>query len=90
MTGLTAFFPLAFNNTNVTAYREQPLLGIFQQNAAALKAELNNPNYTQIGKNIDVLRAAFSASKAAGKPWQIWAGTTSTSSMGTHSPSQRL
>jgi hypothetical protein len=58
---------LAFNNTNVTAYREQPLLGIFQQNAIAFKAELHNPNYTQIGKNIEVLKSAFSASKAAGK-----------------------
>lgn len=28
------------------------------------------------GKNLDVMMAAFKASKSSGKPWQIWAANT--------------
>lgn len=30
-----------------------------------------------IGENIEILRSSFTASKEAGKTWQIWAGATS-------------
>jgi hypothetical protein len=68
---------LAFATTNVSRYSESPLKEQFAAIAASVQAEVNNPNYTMIGENIQVLRNAFSASKAAGKPWQIWAGATS-------------
>jgi PhoD-like phosphatase len=38
--------------------------------------ENNNPSYTMIGDNIDILETAFKKSKKAGKPWQIWASST--------------
>jgi hypothetical protein len=70
-------FGLAFASTNVSLYNQSPLREQFAAIAANVQLEVNNPNYTMIGENIQVLRNAFSASKAAGKPWQIWAGATS-------------
>jgi hypothetical protein len=72
------YFKLAFTARNVKKYRKSPLKEQFAAAAANVRAELNNPNYTMIGENIEVLRTAFTASKNAGKTWQIWAATTST------------
>jgi hypothetical protein len=48
-----------------------------EASAAAIQARINNPNYTLIGDNFDVMRTVFRNSKAAGKTWQIWGGATS-------------
>jgi hypothetical protein len=69
---------LAFASTNVSLYSESPLKEQFAAIAASVQLEVNNPNYTMIGENIQILKNAFSDSKAAGKTWQIWAGATST------------
>jgi PhoD-like phosphatase len=72
-------FGVAFASTNVSQYNQSPLREQFAAIAASVQLEVNNPNYTMIGDNIQILRNAFSNSKAAGKTWQIWAGATSTS-----------
>ncbi len=72
------FFDRAFTARNVNKYSKSPLKEEFAAAAANVKAEINNPNYTMIGENIEILRNAFTASKEAGKTWQIWAGATST------------
>ena len=72
------FFPGAFTEKNAYRYDRSPLREEFAADAAAVQAEIYNPNYTMIGENIEVLRNAFSESKKAGKTWQIWAGATST------------
>ena len=73
-----AKFALAFGSTNVSLYTESPLKEQFAAIAVDVQKEVNNPNYTMIGDNINILKNAFGASKAAGKTWQIWAGATST------------
>ena len=65
------------NNTNVTAYKFSPLKEQIQASADAIQAKINNPNYTQIGENFEIMRTVFRNSKAAGKTWQIWGGGTS-------------
>jgi hypothetical protein len=72
------FFDLAIEKKNVNRYGRYPLKQKFEESAAKARAEIYNPNYTMIGENIEILRSSFSASKAAGKTWQIWAGATST------------
>jgi hypothetical protein len=71
-------FAAAFGSLNVTAYREPPLINTFQQVADTIRSEINDPAYTMIGRNIDVLKNTFEASRVAGKVWQIWGGATST------------
>jgi hypothetical protein len=44
--------------------------------AAAVRAILENSTFTMIGEDISILRDAFTTSKDAGKPWQIWAAAT--------------
>jgi hypothetical protein len=78
----TCFFlvfnvPVTVNNTNVSAYTESPIKEQIEAHAASLRAKIFNPNYTQIGENINIIRTVFQNSKDAGKPWQIWAGGTS-------------
>jgi hypothetical protein len=70
-------FPTAFTNTNVSAYAVSPLKEQIEASAATIQAKIYNPNYTQIGEDINIIKTVFQNSKAAGKPWQIWAGGTS-------------
>lgn len=70
-------FSLAFDRRAVRTYTLPPLKGQFKKIADDLKAEINNPKYTMIGKNIEILGDAFAASRSNGKIWQIWAGSTS-------------
>jgi hypothetical protein len=72
------YFDRAFTAKNVNRYRRSPLKQVFEAAAARVRAEVYNPAYTMIGNNIEILRNSFTASKAAGKTWQIWAGATST------------
>ena len=71
------YFDRAFTARNVNRYRRSPLKEAFAAAAASVRAEVYNPSYTMIGDNIEVLRKSFTASKEAGKTWQIWAGATS-------------
>jgi hypothetical protein len=70
-------FGFTFDARNVGAYGRGRLKNQIERIAAELRAEANDPQYTMIGKNIDILRSAFNASKAAGKTWQIWGAATS-------------
>lgn len=76
--GTTHFldFSLAFGNLNVSAYEEEPLKSQFDAIHDSVMAEINNPEYTMIGGKTDFLEEKFAASKAAGKPWQIYGAAT--------------
>jgi hypothetical protein len=70
-------FPAAFANTNVSTYTSSPVKEQIEASAALIQARINNPNYTQIGANFNIMKTVFQNSKAAGKTWQIWGGGTS-------------
>jgi PhoD-like phosphatase len=38
--------------------------------------KLDDPSFTMIGKNIEILRSNFARSKSSGQPWQIWMTAT--------------
>jgi alkaline phosphatase D len=58
-------------NQSSTTYEEMMAI------AESIRETMEDPDVTMIGELKDtVLKEAFAASKAAGKPWQIWAAAT--------------
>lgn len=70
-----SFLP-AYANANMSAYEVEPLVSVFAAIHEGIMAEINNPNYTMIGSKTDFLQEQLEASKAAGKPWQIFGSAT--------------
>ena len=72
------YFGAAYVNSSVALYTDPTTeIGATMQAAAdKAKAFGENPDFTMIGDNINVLRDAWQASKDAGKTWQIWTGAT--------------
>jgi len=76
----TAYMDLLTTNTDPLTWLEEPLLSQFEEAAAVANAALfhndsmsRNDTWSQHSSHIplDGIREALSASKAAGKPWQI-------------------
>ena len=61
----------------MSTYTQSPFKEQIEATAAGIQARINNPSYTMIGENFNVLKTVFQNSKAAGKTWQIWGGATS-------------
>jgi hypothetical protein len=72
------FAAVTFSNTNVSSYADPTTQAYAALSALAVESNalINDPKYTMIGENINILKDSFQASKDAGKPWQIWAGAT--------------
>jgi hypothetical protein len=78
-TDWNAFFPFATAHTDVSQYMNQSSTSYEEMMtiAESIRERLEDPDVTMIGESKDtILKEAFAASKAAGKPWQIWAAAT--------------
>ena len=71
------FFEAAFVETNISTYNEEPLATTFAEVHDAVLEEINNPEYTMIGTSkTQFLEDTLTASKTAGKPWQVFGSAT--------------
>eukprot|EP00403_Amphidinium_massartii_P010509 CAMPEP_0178425694 /NCGR_PEP_ID=MMETSP0689_2-20121128/28853_1 /TAXON_ID=160604 /ORGANISM="Amphidinium massartii, Strain CS-259" /LENGTH=781 /DNA_ID=CAMNT_0020047361 /DNA_START=1 /DNA_END=2346 /DNA_ORIENTATION=- len=71
------FASIAKANTNVSSYTEEPLKSAFEAAAHTLIEARKNTSFEMVGSvQRQLMEQAFSESKAAGKPWQIFAGAT--------------
>lgn len=63
--------------TDVTQYEESPVKEMLMEVHDELMDMYMDPQYAQFGEeNMAVLENFMKSSKAAGKPWQIWAAAT--------------
>ncbi|CAE8627182.1 unnamed protein product, partial [Polarella glacialis] len=68
---------LATVNKNMSKWTESPLVGQFKAAAKVLQDARANESFAQLGSDQrQIMEDAFKASKAAGKPWQIFAAAT--------------
>ncbi|CAE8623478.1 unnamed protein product [Polarella glacialis] len=68
---------LAAVSKNMSKWMESPLVGQFKAAAKVLQDARANESFAQLGSDQrQIMEDAFKASKAAGKPWQIFAAGT--------------
>lgn len=69
--------PAAATEMNISAYTDPSTTSyqLIQETMAEDLAIRNNDNCTIIGEYLQLLETTFSTSKAAGKPWQIYASS---------------
>lgn len=75
---LTDFVPLSLRFRNAESYNDTSSRAnrAITELAQELQATMDNPAYTMIGEDMEIIRTNFEKSKAAGQPWQIWATAT--------------
>jgi phosphodiesterase/alkaline phosphatase D-like protein len=73
-----SFFGLAGTETDINQYlnTSSDAYDAMIEAADSVRVLQEDPSFTMIGDDIQTLETAFSQSKAAGQPWQIWAAAT--------------
>jgi hypothetical protein len=70
---LAAFYGMTGANLDVSQYMNETseVYAEMIEIAAGIRAVLEDPSFTMIGENIDIIRDAFVESTGKGQPWQV-------------------